>query len=215
MKKRVQIMILSSMLVFVPLLPVSSAQAAQAALGPTWPVAEPDMLQEIQKKLKSLKESGQMDALQKAAIARSERSIESPVPVSGLHTTTLARTYYFDPSWRAPRDVTTPDGTVIAHAGQVVNPLDYVSMSNNLVFFDGRDVAQVKKTAELIREYSGRVKAIMVAGEPIKLTRAWKRQIYFDQGGALVRRFGITQVPAMVSQDEPRKRLRVDEMLAK
>jgi conjugal transfer pilus assembly protein TraW len=206
-------LIMLTLYVFVSLLPNHMAFAQDAALGPTYPVAEPDMIQEIQNKLKAMKASGRLSQLQKEAVARSERHIETPVPVAGLRTTDHPRTFYFDPSWHAPHDVVTPDGHTIVHAGQVVNPLDYVSLSSNLVFFDGRDPAQVARVADLIRLYSGRVKAIMVAGEPLKLTRAWKRQIYFDQGGTLIRRFGIRQVPAVVSQDTAQKRLRVDEIL--
>jgi conjugal transfer pilus assembly protein TraW len=40
--------------------------------------------------------------------------------------------------------------------------------------------------------------------------RAWKRPVFYDQGGTLIRRLGIRQVPAVVSQDG--KRLRVDEV---
>jgi conjugal transfer pilus assembly protein TraW len=36
---------------------------------------------------------------------------------------------------------------------------------------------------------------------------------YFDQGGKLIKKFGITQVPARVSQDG--NRLKVEELLLK
>lgn len=55
------------------------------------------------------------------------------------------------------------------------------------------------------------VKPILVAGEPLNLMRDWKRQVFYDQGGTLVRRLGIHRVPAVVTQDG--KRLRVDEVL--
>jgi conjugal transfer pilus assembly protein TraW len=58
------------------------------------------------------------------------------------------------------------------------------------------------------------VKPILVAGEPLALTRQWKRQVYFDQSGHLVTRFGIKQVPALVSQVVAQRRLRIDEMKA-
>jgi len=52
----------------------------------------------------------------------------------------------------------------------------------------------------------------------LALTRQWKRQVYFDQSGHLVRRFGIKQVPALVSQEVAQevaqRRLRIDEMKA-
>jgi conjugal transfer pilus assembly protein TraW len=53
------------------------------------------------------------------------------------------------------------------------------------------------------------VKPILVGGEPLKLMREWKREVFYDQGGALTRRFTIIQSPAVVSQEG--KKLRVDE----
>lgn len=182
-------------------------------LGQSYPIAEPDMLEEIQGKLKSMEKSGRLGELQKEAIERSKNSIERPAAVNGVVTTRQARTFFFDPSWRVPRDIMTPDGQVIARAGDVVNPLDYVPLSSHLLFFDQRDARQVRTAAALMQKYKGAVKPILVAGEPLTLTRKWKRQVYFDQGGTLIRRFGIKQVPALVSQDAQQKRLRIDEFL--
>ncbi len=187
---------------------------AQEILGPSYPITEPDMLEAIQDKLKSMEKNGRLGQLQKEAIERSKQSIERPDPVKGIVKTRQPRTFYFDPSWRVPRDITTPEGKVIARAGEMVNPLDYVPLSNHLFFFDQSDPKQVKKAAEILKRFKGAVKPILVAGEPLALTRQWKRQVYFDQSGHLVRRFGIKQVPALVSQEVAQRRLRIDEMKA-
>ena len=42
------------------------------------------------------------------------------------------------------------------------------------------------------------------------LMKAWRIPVYYDQAGTLTRRFGIRQVPALVSQDG--LRLRIDEL---
>ena len=44
----------------------------------------------------------------------------------------------------------------------------------------------------------------------LDLMQAWRRPVYFDQHGRLTRQFGVTQVPALVSQDGAR--LRIDEL---
>jgi conjugal transfer pilus assembly protein TraW len=41
--------------------------------------------------------------------------------------------------------------------------------------------------------------------------RRWQRPVFYDQQGLLVRRLGIRQVPALVTQDG--RRLRIDELL--
>jgi conjugal transfer pilus assembly protein TraW len=40
--------------------------------------------------------------------------------------------------------------------------------------------------------------------------KAWRVPVYYDQQGLLTRRFGIAQVPALVSQEGAR--LRIDEI---
>ncbi len=45
------------------------------------------------------------------------------------------------------------------------------------------------------------------------LTKAWKTQVYFDQRGTLSKRFGITAVPTVISQQGAY--LQVDEVPAK
>lgn len=180
-------------------------------LGPIYPIAEKDLLQLIQKTLHDKERSGELDRLKKEAIARSERSVENPKPIPGLSKSVTARSFYFDPSVTATRNITDPSGRIVVTAGTKVNPLDYVSMSRHLLFFDARDKAQVKQAEELIRYYQGRVKPILTGGSYMGLMRKWKASVFYDQDGTLVKKFGIEHVPAIVSQEG--KRLRVDEIV--
>jgi conjugal transfer pilus assembly protein TraW len=95
-------------------------------------------------------------------------------------------------------------------AGTRKNPLEVVSLSKRLLFFDARDPRQVARARELIASYGGKVKPILTGGSYLDLMKAWRVAVYFDQQGTLTRRFGIRQVPALVSQEG--QRLRVDEM---
>lgn len=182
-------------------------------IGPTHPIAEPDMLQEIYRVLREKEKSGEMARLQQEAVERVKKSIENPRPVPGLSKVEKARHFYWDPTIRVPETVRDPEGNVIAEAGTTVNPLDHVSMSRYLLFFDGRDPAQVNKAKALIAHYNGLVKPILTAGQPMELSRQWKTIVYYDQGGALVRRLGIERVPSLVSQEG--KKLRIDELEAR
>jgi conjugal transfer pilus assembly protein TraW len=91
------------------------------------------------------------------------------------------------------------------------NPLEVVSLSRHLLFFDARDPRQVKHARELSGRYAGRVKPILTGGSYLDLMKAWRVPVYYDQAGTLTRRFGIRQVPALVSQDG--LRLRIDELV--
>jgi len=189
----------------------STAIHATETIGPVHPIDEPSMLEEIHAKLRSMEATGEMERFKEEFISNTMNSIEEPTAVSGLTTTRLARSYLVDPTWTAPETITTPDGKTVVHAGDTINPLDYITWSRKFLFFDGRDNRQVELAAQILTSEQGAVRAIMTAGRPLDLTREWKRQVYFDQGGALVRKLGIQQVPALVYQEG--KMLRIDEML--
>ena len=53
-------------------------------------------------------------------------------------------------------------------------------------------------------------RSILVGGSYLDLMKSWRMPVYFDQQGLLTRRLGITQVPALVSQEG--LRLRIDEL---
>ena len=58
---------------------------------------------------------------------------------------------------------------------------------------------QVDRARELIEHYQGKVKPILTGGSYLDLMKAWNKRCSHDQEGALVRRSGSRQVPAIVS----------------
>jgi conjugal transfer pilus assembly protein TraW len=53
-------------------------------------------------------------------------------------------------------------------------------------------------------------KIVLVQGTPLLLTKEHKRTFFFDQGGVLVKKLGLSKVPARVSQKD--KVLLVEEI---
>ena len=184
--------------------------AELGVVGPTYEITEPDLIEVIQSRLKRMENSGELGRKQNEYRDRVIGGIEKPNAASGISATQTPRTFYFDPTWTVDRDIRNAEGSLLFARGLKVNPLDHVSLSRKLVFFDGRDSRQVSLAQRSLEGPSGNGKLILVAGEPLKLMRSWKRPVFYDQGGSLVRRLGIRQVPAIVSQDG--KRLRIDEV---
>jgi conjugal transfer pilus assembly protein TraW len=191
----------------------AGAACAQALgkIGPTYPIGEEDLLAFIQARLEQKARSGELLQLQHQAQERARMALNSPAPVPGLHRTAAARTFYFDPSYVLERNAVDAQGRLLFPAGTVANPLDVVTMSKHLLFFDARDNAQVQRARDLIALYGGRIKPILVGGSYLQLMRQWRIAVYYDQEGVLVRRLGITAVPAIVSQEG--RRLRIDELV--
>jgi conjugal transfer pilus assembly protein TraW len=179
-------------------------------IGPTYEIGEPHLLAFIEQRLREKERSGELQRLAEAARARSIDTVRQPPPVEGLRTTERPRTFYVDPTFTLDRNITDPQGRLMFAAGTRKNPLEVVSLSRHLLFFDARDPRQVKHARELSGRYAGRVKPILTGGSYLDLMKAWRVPVYYDQSGTLTRRFGIRQVPALVSQDG--LRLRIDEL---
>lgn len=190
-------------------MPVAHAEDL-GVVGPTYQIAEPDLLEVIESRLKRMEQTGELARKQREHRDRVVSAVEKPKPVHGVQTTVTGRSLFLDPTWVLDRDIRTADGAILFARGQRVNPLDHLSLRERLLFFDGRDRRQVVFARQAVQDPEAGAKPILVAGEPLRLMRAWKRPVFYDQGGTLIRRLGIRQVPAVVSQDG--KRLRVDEV---
>jgi conjugal transfer pilus assembly protein TraW len=192
-----------------------SAQAIElGSIGPTYPIGEESALDMMMKKLRQKERSGELKRLQEEGIGRSLGSIRNMPPVGGIATVRSRAQRVIDPTVSYTRSVTTDDGRVVIPAGTRINPLDTISLSKALVFFDGRDPEQREAVARLLASKGQlRLKPILVAGSWLDLTKVWKTQVFYDQQGVLSRRFGITAVPAVIRQQG--RMLVLDEIPAK
>jgi conjugal transfer pilus assembly protein TraW len=179
-------------------------------IGPTYSIAEQDLLEVMQTKIKHMAQTGELAQLQNEYKHRVINSIEHPKPIPGIRSTQTARTHYYDPSIVTDQDISDATGRILYPRGTRVNPLDYIGWSTYLLFVDGQDKRQLAFSKQVAAASDKPIKLVLVAGEPLALMRHWKQPVYFDQGGKLTRRFAITQVPALIRQEG--KRLRIDEL---
>jgi len=183
-------------------------------VGPTYPIQEQSVLAQIEQRLRSMERSGELARLQNESARRAADSIRNPAPIAGLSAGPTARTHYYDPTYTLDRNVFDNQGRLLFAAGTKKNPLEVVSMTRRLLFFDARDARQVTRARELITKFGADgVKPVLVGGSYADLMKQWKLQVYYDQQGTLVRKFQIRQVPALVSQEG--MRLRIDELETK
>ncbi len=179
-------------------------------IGPSYEISEPHLLRMIEQRLREKERTGELQRLADEARARGVETVTHPAPVAGVRTTQTARSFYFDPSFTLDRNLLDAKGQLMFAADTRKNPLDIVSLSKHLLFFDARDQRQVRRAKELLASYQGRVKPILTGGSYLDLMQTWRIPVYYDQQGLLTRRLGIAQVPALVSQEG--RRLRIDEL---
>jgi conjugal transfer pilus assembly protein TraW len=165
-------------------------------IGTTFEIHEKSLLKVIEEKLQDLQVSGKLEEHQKVLQERVRKSIERPRAVEGLQKATTYQSRDYDPSFVLDKDIKDHEDNLIAKAGTKYNPLDYHSFGKPLLLIDGDDISQV---AWAINQDG---KIVLTQGTPLQLTKEHKRTFFFDQGGVLVKKLGLSKVSTRVSQKD-------------
>lgn len=175
-------------------------------------IEEQDPIVLIQSKLKKMEERGELEQHNRELQKKTRAAIERPKPVEGIFKVKETRVFYYDPTYTVPEDIKDHTGKIIHPKGTRFNPLETVSLSQNLLIFDGDDEDQIVFTKEKLKEKlaESSVKLILVKGAPIALSEELKIPVYFDQSGLLTKKLGIHHIPALVTQEGIR--LRIEEI---
>ncbi|MBX9804808.1 MAG: type-F conjugative transfer system protein TraW [Alphaproteobacteria bacterium] len=176
-------------------------------IGTTFEIVEKSLLKVIEERLQDLQTSGKLAEHQKELQERVRQSIDRPRPVEGLQKTTTYQSRDYDPSFVLDKDIKDHEGNMIATAGTKYNPLVYHSFGKPLLLIDGDDALQVNWAL------SQEGKIVLTQGTPLQLTKEHKRTFFFDQGGVLVKKLGLSKVPTRVSQKD--KVLLIEEITLK
>lgn len=195
------------LLVCVCAAPIPGYTKTLGSYGTVYQITEPDLATVIKQKLSDLEKDGTIARLQNEGRTRIIDHIEHPDPIPGITTATRSHAWYIDPTFTETRSVVALNHTIIPK-GFSFNPLKYGNLQHKYLFADGRDTRQVDMALRfLAMDATNRV--VLTAGSYADLSRKVHRQVYFDQGGNLTRRFGITEVPALLSQDGLRVKIEV------
>ena len=199
---------MKSIILFLTLFIASKVFAKHlGTFGETFSIIEEDLLEAIQAKLNNLAATGSMLEHQTKIQNMIMAGVHQPTPVAGLIKTKTVKVFWYDPSIKVPYDLRDHRGQIFVVKDTKVNPLDFQQLRNGLVFIDGNDKSQVAWAKALSKNH----KIILVNGSPFKFMEQHKITCYFDQGGKLIKKFGIKQIPAKVIQDG--KQLKIEEVL--
>jgi conjugal transfer pilus assembly protein TraW len=161
-------------------------------VGHTFRISEQDIVEYIKERISTITPEEQEKI---AAIAKERiETIKTPKPLN-LPNATSNRSFYFDPSITANEDIKDSEGVVIVSKGTYYNPLEHVSLSNDLLFFDATQESHLTWAEHTQGLW------ILTKGKPIELEGQKGFPVYFDQGGSLSKKLGIRAIPARVTQD--------------
>ena len=174
------------------------ARAADLGVrGATWPIAEPDLLSQIEARLGEMERSGALARFEAQARERARMRMEAPEPVAGIAPARERRSRTFDPSIVVDRDIRDSGGTLVAAAGSRIDPFAIAPLTRDLLVIDGSRKIEVAWALAHGRPS----KIVLLAGSPLALSRAHGRPFFFDQGGRLTERFGLRYTPSLLARE--------------
>lgn len=168
-------------------------------LGVTYRIAEPDIVEEIQKRA-----DGFDWEKEKAKItARYETNMDGSKPLVTLPRVEVSREFFVDPSITVNEDVIGSDGKVAVPKGATVNPFSIMNFSKSFIAFDPSDAKQVLLAQRWTRERGPVMLLATHLPAPTKgkptLAQMMGQSVY-PLSPELVERFGIVAVPSFVQQ---------------
>lgn len=172
--------------------------------GRTWDIQEIDLKQLIAEEMQ------QVDTrkIQNLFIKQAENFGKNLDP-NDLPKAKITKTFYVDPSISLTKDIII-NGKILYKKGTVVNPLEVVRPTENMLFFNGDDPEQLNFALKSIKENPYHLMLVMTKGNPIKLANNIHRPIYYATQG-IISRFHITHVPSLlgVGHDENKNKLAI------
>lgn len=175
----------------------ATAQAAtRKVVGQTFPIAEPDTLEEITRIAAGTDWQRWM---------RRQPKDYSAFDSVSLPRNTESGSYLFDPTYTLPEDLVNERGEVLTKKGTQVNALDRIRLPGRYIVI-GTTAEDYRWLDEVARPESG--DKVLVASGNVLTEREQTGRPLYALDDRFVERFGLRGVPSIVQQQGTR--LRVD-----
>ena len=182
---------------FVMASPVSAKNLG--AVGTTYTIAEPDIVEEIRAKV---------DHEKLAKFMEEQRQQYKPKDIYALPTASADRTFFVDMTYTLDHDIPDENGEIMYKRGLTWNPLDYVS-PHNLLVINGEDEKQVEWFEKSPYYKNLQIKLLLSAGFAAPLVKQLNRPVFYLTK-PIVERLKLSAAPCVITQQE--KKMVVQEV---
>jgi len=164
-------------------------------VGATYPIAERDVLAEIEERARAVDWGKAFDPKRMSEKIRNYRPGEMDV----LPAAKKDRVFQVDVSWTLDFDIPDGRGGILYPRGFSFNPLAHVFLPNVLVVIDGGDERQVEwfKASPYAKDH--RVMLLLCGGSYTRVMEKLKRPAFYADA-RIVKRFQLKAVPAVIVQ---------------
>lgn len=158
------------------------------ALGPTWHISEPDILEAFKERVRKMQKTGEYDRRFNENKKRIASELERPRGVEGILKAEGLSVSLLEASIpeKLPPELllkaqSVPEGR----------------FSRPLLFIDGEDEESLKAAKRFVRLFP-QTRVVLINGAPSEVSEQLDKRVFFDQGGALCRLFRIKSAPALL-----------------
>lgn len=167
-------------------------------IGTTYPIAERDMIEFMQDRMRQKVESGEVAATQKQMVDRAKKMVARPQGIK-LPRAQVNKSIEMGVSYTLPNNIMDSAGKILFLAGTTINPLEVKSLTKSFCFVDGDDEEQVNWLKKNCAD-PARYRVVLVNGNFLDVSARLGRRLYFDQRSYLTQRFGLQALPTIISQ---------------
>lgn len=179
-------------------------------VGEVYPVAEQSFLEFIQARLKTLSESGDIEAANTQWQHQVENHINRPIPLHLPHAK-IKRTFLYHPEIVVDNDIKDYSGRVLIAKGMVANALSQLPTYTACWLFFNADESSELRWASYTMRQCANPKIILTGGAIADAETTLGTVIYFDQGGVIAQKLGIHATPARVTREG--NALKIEELV--
>lgn len=197
---------LSSIILFS--VPVANAKNL-GTIGDVWVIQEQSLLSVINEQLNEQFGGKSEEEIKQEVQKRITENILRPT-ANYLNRASSDSERLFDPSFTLEKDIVDHKGQVFARKGQVISPFDAAPFNRTLIFIDADDEQQIK-WLRTFKPETNISKIILIKGNIRDAAEQLDREVYFDQHGSLIARFGLKAVPSVIDEAKGQKMLRIRE----
>jgi conjugal transfer pilus assembly protein TraW len=179
------------MLIF-GLLPVSLAYGKNlGTIGRTYPIVEPDLVEEIK---------ADIDYEKLSKVMAEQRRNYQAKDIYALPAVKRDRTFFVDMTYTLDHDIAGENEEIMYPRGLTWNPLDYVSLQGGLLVINGEDEKQVEWFLKSPYNKNRQIKLLISAGFAAPLMKQLDRPVFYLTK-TIADRLQLAAAPCVITQN--------------
>ncbi len=186
---------LFSVFLMIAGLPETSLAKDLGTFGATYPIAEPDALDEIERRVKEVDWS---QVINKKNLEKAVNAYR-PSDLKKIGRAERDRIFNVNMAYTLQLDIPDGKGGILYPRGYRFNPLEYIHLPNIIVIINGDDPEQVAWFLSSRYADSFKVSLLLTEGDYAQLSEQFNRAVYYADG-RLLKRLNIQAVPSVAMQ---------------